>query len=137
MPRNRRGNREYQEQKALVRWTQQPKVRGRWPCLKLLFHIRNEGIKNAAEGQHYKEMGVKRGVPDLCLPVPVGGYHALYIEMKAPGGRKPREDQQWWLQELEAQGNRAAVAYGWQQAAGVIVDYLEGRDQNEKTKEAD
>ena len=33
-------------------------------------------------------MGVKAGVPDLCLPVPMNGYAGLYIEMKY-GSNKP------------------------------------------------
>ena len=57
------------------------------PELALLFHIPNGGTRDAIEGRHLKQQGVKRGVPDLCLPVARGGYHSLYIELKTATGR--------------------------------------------------
>ena len=33
---------------------------------------------------HIKEAREKAGMPDICLPVPHGGYAALYIELKTP-----------------------------------------------------
>ena len=42
----------------------------------------NGGKRNPAEAARFKAMGVKAGVPDLCLPVPMNGYAGLYIEMK-------------------------------------------------------
>ena len=50
-----------------------------------------------------KTMGVKKGVPDLCLPVPRGTCHGLYIEMKALDG-KPEADQLWWEEQLKHNG---------------------------------
>ena len=70
-----------------------------------------------------KSKGVKRGVPDLCLPVPRGGYHGLYIELKAPGGRVS-EDQRWWIRELGAQKYAAVSCIGWRAAADMIEKYL-------------
>ena len=125
-PKARRGNPEYQEQKALFRWSQQPQIRGKYPCLKLLFHIKNEERSGDARSVAVdRANGVKKGVPDLCLPVPRGGYHGLYIEMKAPNGRTSPE-QDWWLEELRGQGYRASVCYCWEDAAAVILNYLEG-----------
>lgn len=71
-----------------------------------------------------RAIGVKKGVPDLCLPVARGGCHGLYIEMKAPNGTT-RAEQDWWLEELRGQGYQAAVCYGWEDAARVIGSYLE------------
>lgn len=123
--RKRRSSAEYQEQKKLFQWSQQPQVRGQYPCLKLLFHIKNEE-RNATPAAVAidRAAGVKKGVPDLCLPVPRSGYHGLYIEMKAPNGRTSPE-QDWWLEELRGQGYRTAVCYCWEDGAAVLLGYLE------------
>ena len=66
---------EAQHQINIIRWTQI--VRDIYPELELLYHIPNGGGRDAKEGRHLKEQGVKAGVPDLCLPVPRGPYDAL------------------------------------------------------------
>lgn len=58
----------------------------RFPELKMLYHVPNGGKRNPAEAARFKAMGVKAGVPDLCLPVPMNGYAGLYIEMKYGSG---------------------------------------------------
>lgn len=86
---------ENQHQMAVVKWSQQPSVREKWPELKLMFHIPNERVCSKQQGRLLKLMGVKPGVPDLFLPVPRSRYHGLYIEMKTEVGT-PSEDQKWW-----------------------------------------
>ena len=78
---------EAQEQKAIFDWSRQPTVRGQYPELKLLHHIPNGGKRDAIEAKHLKAQGVKKGVPDLCLPVARGPYHGAYIELKTQTGR--------------------------------------------------
>ena len=56
------------------------------PELRLLFHIPNGGSRHKAEAGRFRAMGVKAGVPDLCLPVPRGGKHGLFVEMKRTKG---------------------------------------------------
>lgn len=54
----------------------------RYPELKWLHHVPNGGSRNKQEAVKLKQMGVKAGVSDLCLPYPKGIYCGLYIEMK-------------------------------------------------------
>ena len=89
----------------------------------MLHHIPNGGTRDAIEGRHLKQQGVKPGVPDLCLPVPRGLYHALYIEMKTETGRLTPE-QKYWGEQLKAQGNMWEVCHGWQSAVRVLEWYL-------------
>lgn len=96
-----------------------------YPELRLLYHIPNGGKRNAVEAAHLKQQGVKSGVPDLCLPVPRGKFHGLYIEMKV-GKNKPTENQTQWLEDLENQGYATMVCYGYKQAMEVLVKYLTG-----------
>ena len=114
---------EAQHQAAVIKWSQQPHIRARYPELALLFHIPNGGTRDAVEGKHLKQQGVKKGVPDLCLPVPKGIYHALYIEMKTEKGRTT-SDQEWWGNSLLLQGNMWEVCHGWESAVQVLEWYL-------------
>lgn len=114
---------EAQHQAAVIKWSQQPLIRAKWPELALLHHIPNGGSRDAVEGKHLKQQGVKRGVPDLCLPVPRGQYHGLYIEMKTETGSTSRE-QDWWGEHLLEQGYMWEVCHGWKSAVRVLEWYL-------------
>lgn len=111
------------EQLCLMRWAAfQSAV---YPELDLLYHIPNEGKRSKATGARYKAMGLKSGVPDLCLPVARGGYHGMYIELKA-GKNTTTKAQKDWLDALAGQGYMTAVCYGWEAAQKVIEEYLRG-----------
>ena len=114
--------RESDEQEALMQWA--AVQTGRRPELRLLHHIPNGGKRNAAEAAHFKRLGVKPGVPDLCLPVPRQGYHGLYIEMKCGRG-KLSDCQREWIAALTKQGYCCAVCWSWEQAKEAIQAYLE------------
>ena len=110
------------EQETLMQWTVY--AMGMYPELKLLYHVPNGGKRNTAEAAHLKRQGVKAGVPDLCLPVPRGSYHGLYVEMKAKSNQ-PTEAQIQWLESLSAQGYKTAVCWGFEAAQRVIESYLQ------------
>ena len=103
---------ESKHQEAVIKWSQQPSTRSKWPELALLHHVKNETQGGARQVAMDKAMGVKKGVPDLCLPVPRGTYHGLYIEMKNDVGRASQE-QKWWGERLTEQGYRWEVCHGW------------------------
>ncbi len=109
------------EQETLMQWTAY--AMGTYPELNLLYHVPNGGKRNAAEAAHLKRQGVKAGVPDLCLPVPRGKYHGLYIELKAKNNQ-PTETQIDWLKALAAQGFKTAVCWGFEAARSVIESYM-------------
>ena len=113
---------EQQHQIYVIQWSQQPTIREKYPELAMLFHIANER-SDKVQASILKKMGVKKGVPDLCLPVPSGKYHGLFIEMKTDTGRASAE-QLWWISHLEANGYAAAVCYGWNRAVEVLEWYL-------------
>lgn len=115
---------EAQEQKAVIDWSMQPNIRSQFPELALLHHIPNGGKRDRVEALHMKQQGVKRGVPDLCLPVPRGRYHGLYIEMKTKTGKASME-QVWWLGQLASKGYCCNVCKGWEAAVEMLTWYLE------------
>lgn len=110
------------EQQCLFRWAEFQS--GRYPELKLLYHVPNGGSRKKSEAGRFKAEGVKAGVPDLCLPVARGGYHGLYIELKRLKHSKTSEDQKAWIAQLNEQGYCAVVCKGWEAAAKVITEYL-------------
>ena len=110
------------EQENVIKWSQQPSIREKFPELALLFHIPNER-DDKVQAAILKKMGVKKGVPDLFLPFPSGRYHGLFIEMKALDG-KASDNQMWWIAHLQANGYACAVCYGWQKAVDVLLWYL-------------
>ncbi len=113
---------ESEEQCMLFEWADVQRTK--WPELDLLFHIPNGSSKSKYQAVKFKREGLKAGVPDLCLPVARQGYHALYIEMKRTEGGRLSDAQKWWLENLHAQGNKAVVCNGFEEAANVIEDYL-------------
>jgi hypothetical protein len=96
-----------------------------WPELELLYHIPNGGRRNKAEAARFSRAGVRRGVPDLCLPVPRGAYAGLYIELKRTRGGAVSPEQKDWLSKLAAQGYRAVVCKGAAEAKQEITQYME------------
>ncbi len=112
---------EAMEQEALFDWADL--MRGRHPELDMLYHIPNGGSRNKIEAANLKRQGVKPGVPDLCLPVPSGKFHGLYIELKA-GKNRPSGLQKDWIADLRRQGYAAEVCVGWMEAAELIEKYL-------------
>ena len=110
------------EQMALFRWAELQA--GKYPELRLLFHIPNGGSRGKAEAGRFRAMGVKAGVPDLCLPIAKAGYHGLYIELKRTKGGRVSPEQTGWLDDLRKRGYVAAVCKGWEDAARVIEWYI-------------
>ncbi len=112
---------EAQHQANIINWALLH--REEHPELALLYHIPNGGSRDPVEARHLKDQGVKRGVPDLCLPVPRGHYHGLYMELKTETSRATAE-QEWWGERLCAQGYAWRICHGWQEAVTILEGYL-------------
>jgi hypothetical protein len=106
------------EQMAVVAWCDLNNIP--------VFHIPNEAKRSYAAAATLKKMGMRKGVPDLCIPVPVGRHHGLFIEMKY-NRNKTSPEQDRWLELLNEHGYIASVCWGFEEARQEIKDYLEGR----------
>lgn len=115
---------EAEEQMAVVKWAEL--MSHKHHCLKFMYHTPNGGSRNIAEAANLKRMGVKAGVPDLCLPYPSGKYHGLYIEMKTDTGRQTAAQREY-LSWLNQAGYKAVVCHGAEEAIEVIWGYLDER----------
>ncbi len=116
---------EWSEQASLFRWAAFVAA-SRWPELHLMYAIPNGAylVDGPRQGQQLKETGLKPGVLDICLPVPRGGYHGLYVEMKRRHGGRVSEDQTWWIEALQAMDYRTEAPAGWDAARLLIEQYM-------------
>jgi len=64
------------------------------------------------------------GIPDLFLMIPKDGWHGLWIEMKAQGGRVSN-DQKKFIGAAILMGYQAVVCYGFEEAKTAINNYLQ------------
>lgn len=108
------------EQIGVVQWAEW-NVR-KYPELKWLYHCPNGGSRNKQEAVKLKQMGVKSGVSDLCLPYPKGMYCGLYIEMKY-GNNRQQQSQKEFLEDMAAAGHFVVTCYSAQEAVNVIEEY--------------
>ena len=113
---------EHTEQVKLFQWAAHRL--GVYPELALMFAIPNAGKRRGSQGGWMVAEGLKRGVPDVCLPVARGGYHGLFLELKH-GRNKATVEQLYWQERLLIQGYRADVVYEFEGARAAIIAYLE------------
>ncbi len=113
------------EQIAVIQWAQYNM--NHHPELKWLFHCPNGGSRNQKEAVKLKQMGVKAGVSDLCLPYPKGIYCGLFIEMKF-GDNRQQASQKEFLKDMTEAGHFVATCYSTEEAIGVITEYLNLKD---------
>lgn len=115
---------EDQEQMALMEWARLNALKHEE--FSLLYAIPNGMIGDRHVGYKLKmrKMGLKSGVPDLCLPIARQGFHSLYIEMKRKRGGRLSPEQKVWIACLKQEGHRVEVCKGWAEASWMIADYL-------------
>jgi hypothetical protein len=113
---------EHDEQVAVFRWAAW--AQREYPELALLHAIPNGGQRHVLVAKKLKAEGVKPGVPDVFLPVARGRHHGLYIEMKRVKGSSISNEQKKFIAELEAQGYRAEVCRGADEAIRLIQTYI-------------
>ena len=88
-----------------------------------LFAIPNGGQRNIIVATKLKAEGVRKGVPDLMLPVPAGGFSGLFIELKA-AKRPATTEQNDWIEYLNAVGYCAIICHGFDAAKAAIDTYF-------------
>lgn len=115
---------EHDEQYKLFLWTRYR------PELRWMFAIPNGGYRTKATAGKMVAEGVKRGVPDLMLPLPTDKFHGLFIEMKF-GKNKMTPEQKEFFDYATQQGYCCRVAYSADEAMKIIDEYLGSEVSNE------
>ncbi|HDL7313796.1 TPA: VRR-NUC domain-containing protein [Yersinia enterocolitica] len=113
---------EMEEQATLIEWADKTVIDG--ICIgDYLIHIPNEGKRGPKAARDAKRLGLRKGVPDLFLALPSGGYAGLWIEMKALNG-KPTPDQNHWLNKMNEIGYLATIEFSCVEAMKTITEYI-------------
>ena len=118
---------EHSMQRSVIAWANLMAVRKpplRWLYANANGGDRGGGIRGIVAAGKMNAEGVKRGVPDLFLPVPRGRYHGLYLEMKSERGKLSSEQKEW-LAYLGESGYRTCVAFSVLEATSCILEYLD------------
>jgi hypothetical protein len=135
LPEDLAGNSEHSQQVALFAWAALNV--GKYPSLKWLHSIPNGGLRDIRTATNLKAEGVKAGILDIFLPLPIQTewaeqYAGLYIELKTEKRRNQKnggmsEEQIEFMLYCGAIGYFAKVCYGWEEARDIIIEYLECR----------
>lgn len=123
---------EHSEQSAVIDWAR--KLENLYPELGMLFAVPNGAklpyVKDPKSGRRYspeafklRAEGLRKGVPDLCLPVARQGFCGMFVEMKV-GDNKPSPEQVAYLDALAGHNYYAAVCWGADDAISSIAEYL-------------
>ena len=92
----------------------------------LWFHCPNEIHAKPQYMVKRKRLGVKSGVPDVCILEPNKDYYGLFIELKV-GYNKPSENQLNWLSKLNHRNFMTVVCYSLDEVKDIVNDYMKNK----------
>lgn len=129
------GDSESSHQKALFAWAALSV--GKYPALAYMFAVPNGFFATIAQKGKMKAEGLRSGVPDIFLPMPVQTewakmYAGCFIELKLEKYRNHKnggcsEAQIDFINYARNVDYYCKVCYSWIEARDTIVDYLEGK----------
>lgn len=88
-----------------------------------LHHFANERKCSPQTGRLLKRMGVKKGVADFFLALPLNGKAGLWLELKV-GKNKMTEEQVQFLQRKLDRGYECVCVWGFENAREFFLNYL-------------
>lgn len=117
-----RNTEEEDAQGAVIEWAKaQPFNRRK--VFDYLIHHPAEGVRGHKTRATAIKLGLKRGVLDLQLIVPIGTVPGLWIEMKAKDGRWSKEQDEFRV-IAEGMGYEVCEARSSEQAIAIIEGWL-------------
>lgn len=119
---------EHDEQAALVRWfrVQYPIIANALFAIPNGSHLAGNTLQRAKKMQIMKSEGLLPGVSDLFLMAANDDHHGLFIEMKRKSGGTVSNEQAEFIKRAIAQGYKAVVCKGFDEAMNTIKEYLKG-----------
>lgn len=114
---------EFQDQENIFKWADM--MKHKYPELELLNGSLNGVRLTIGQATKAKRSGMKKGFPDMNLPVPRGFFHGLYIELKREKGGVVSKEQKWWRKKLKEQKYLSVICKGYDESIRLIQDYLD------------
>lgn len=87
-----------------------------------VIHIPNESPRHPRYGALLKRMGMRKGVADLFIALPLNGYGGAWIELKTLKG-KTTASQNCFLRDMKKAGYFVAVTRGIDETIETIKEY--------------
>ena len=91
--------------------------------LKTIYHIANERKSSPQAGARMKRKGVRRGIPDVCVPIATKEYSGLYLEFKVKPNKLTKEQKEMCFR-LIGQGCSVKVVWSASEAIKILEEYL-------------
>lgn len=115
---------EYEAQRDIFAWAEH--MEHKYPELWFLNGSLNGVRLTIGQAVKAKKAGMKKGYPDIFLPVARMKWHGLYIELKREKNSRATPEQNNWLFKLSEQGYLPCICKGKEAAIRVIIQYLDG-----------
>ena len=131
---SKRNQAEFHEQCKFYNWCVTHQDAEELPDLDLIFAVPNGAHLAKGQGSKLIKEGMRKGVPDMCLPVPRAPFHGLWIEMKRPAIKDYKgkiiqtagtstEFQKKYKLRLDSLGYKVCVCYGKDEAKIAVLEY--------------
>ena len=122
---------EHDAQVTVIQWASWHEARYPWlkwlhatiNGAKLPYRKTRGGKRYSPEAIRLKAEGLKPGIADLFLPVPMDGYCGLWLELKV-GTNKPTDEQREFIADMNAQGYLAMATWGSKYTIACIATYM-------------
>ncbi len=105
----------------------------RYPALHWLYANPNAGKRSKRQGAAMVREGLRKGVVDVCFPIPRGGFHGLYAELKIHPNVLTVE-QAAFLRAMSMVGHFTSTWWTFDQAIDELGRYVRGEIRREKVK---
>lgn len=93
------------------------------PELRYVYAVPNGGYRNKATAAKLKAEGTRRGISDVCIPIPSNGFHGAYFEFKSKTGALSREQKEF-ADFVMSRGYKFFVARSAKEALKELQIYL-------------
>ena len=104
-----------------------------YDCERLIYAVPNgasvggDRVGRQIQGAKLKAEGLRRGIPDINVDIPAGGFSGLRIEMKRRDGTgRLSDDQDAVHAALRGAGFKVVVCKTFAEAGSALVAYLNG-----------
>ena len=115
---------EAEHQRAYMQWA---KLYGILPYIIVSVSAAARAKKTAS---NLKSQGWQAGIPDWLVAIPNKYVNGLFIELKRPKMYKPvvSSAQRSFIDRLREMRYQAEVAYGWEEARAITINYMNHRE---------